>query len=161
MNKAQTVAIHTATAQHAAAITRLAHALAAHEGETSKLSESALCEAMHHHVPPLRGFVAECDANVIGFVLFYAGFDVSSASSGFHLADIYVEPDYRARGVASRLLQALAQLALAEQHQWVSLTALRSNREAHGFYTAKGFSRVAVDFFATGAAGLEKIAQTG
>ncbi len=105
----------------------------------------------------LSALVAESGEAVIGVVLFYPGYDTLSGVEGYHLADIVVTQACRRRGVARALVKALAAMALSEGKEWVSLTVLKKNDAARGFYQSLGMSEVAVDFFAMGKMALNRL----
>lgn len=98
----------------------------------------------------LAAFVAMVGQRVVGALLYYPGYDTLSASYGFHLADMVVDETHRKHGVGTALMKALAKCTLEESKEWISLTALRQNDAARGFYQSLGMSEVSVDFFAMG-----------
>ena len=59
-----------------------------------------------------------------------------------YLEDLYVEPEYRGRGVASRLLDAVEQWARAEGHDWLGSDALLDNSESHAWHLSWGFEEI-------------------
>ncbi len=72
----------------------------------------------------------ERDGRVVGFVTLAAGDD------GPELEDLFVDPSWRRRGVARRLVQDVAGTAreTGHRHLWVT-----GNPHAVGFYLAVGF----------------------
>ena len=94
---------------------------------------------------------------VVGALLYYPGYDTLSAVEGYHLADVVVTAAHRRAGVGKALMRALAQTTLREQKEWVSLTVLRKNVAARGFYQSLGMTEVAVDFFAIGKTALSHL----
>lgn len=150
--------IVTATPADAPAIAQMARALAAYEGEAS-LADAAAMRAMlaAECAPECHCLVAKTDGGPIAFALYYAGYDLSSASYGFHLADLYVEEAHRQQGAATQLLAAIAAQAKAEQREWISLTALKTNASAAAFYSAQHFHKADVDFYAIGASGMRRL----
>lgn len=105
----------------------------------------------------LRAYVAEKAGQVVAAALYYSGYDTLTASEGYHLADIIVTQAHRRCGIARALLGTLAAQALREGGQWISLTVLRENAAARGFYQSLGMTEVAVDFFAMGPSALMKL----
>lgn len=153
----QTITIHKATQADAPAIAQMARELAAFEGERSLASAEGIARALSQSEPRCYGLLASAEGKRIGFALYYGGYDVSSDSYGFHLADMYVCEAYRAQGIGKKLLAHIAAQAEQEERQWVSLTALAGNMLAEGFYAAQGFSKAPVHFYAIGAGGLKRI----
>ena len=105
----------------------------------------------------LRGLLAAAEEEVVGLTLYYVGYDVLTASYGYHLADFVVEECYRRRGVGKQLFAHLAAENLSQGGKWISLTALTNNEAATNFYQSLGLTKVAVDFFAIGPGGLSSI----
>lgn len=150
--------IRPATSEDAPALTALLHQLYAEEGyETSLQPEQLAAQLAGEGEVVLRALVAEENGTMLAVVFFYAGYDLLSASSGYHLADIIVQPAIRQQGIGRQLMQALAARTLDEGKEWVSLTVLKQNIPAHAFYTKLGMTQVEVNFFAIGARGLQAV----
>ena len=109
------------------------------------------------HPVALRARVTEMDGAVVAVMLFYPGYDLFSASVGYHLADMVVTQQYRRMGLGRMLMRALAEQALQENAAWISLTALRSNAAALRFYEAIGMTCVDVNFYAMGKKALSQL----
>ncbi len=151
--------IRSATRSDATAIAALLQALYHAEGNPVAVDTADLQRRLFDAPRGLdvRALVA-CDGDtVVGTLVYYAGYDVLSASDGYHLADMIVAEGHRRRGVAKALFKALAKQALAEAKEWVSLTALRSNGVAKQFYASLGMTQVDVDFFAIGKTALGRL----
>ncbi len=154
--------IHKAHITDAAAIADMAQALAAYEGERSFADEAAMRAILTAECEPkCHCLVAKADESPVAFALYYAGYDLSSASYGFHLADLYVEEAHRNQGIATQLLSAIAAQAQAENREWISLTALKNNAAAGAFYSAQNFHKADVDFYAIGANGMRHLLTRG
>ena len=127
------------------------------EGADYVQDAPALHDALFSTTNPtrLRAFVAEQDGTIIGTVIYYAGYDVSSASFGFHLADIIVHRDYRRRGLGRLLFAQMAAQGLSEKAVWISLTVLHENAAARAFYRSLGFTKAKVDFYHIGASKMQ------
>lgn len=149
------VSIHKATHDDAAAIATLARQLADVD-RVDTLCDQAAIEALIaiKRDPACHLLVAKHNQKTIGFILFYAGYDLSSDSYGFHLADICVEESYRQKNVGTQLMQALAMQAKDQAREWVSLTVTRHNQSAQYFYQLMQFQAVEVDFYAAGQSAL-------
>jgi GNAT superfamily N-acetyltransferase len=81
--------------------------------------------------------VAEADV-VIGFATVSAIYPGPGLASGFFLKELFVTQGYRAAGVGSRLMQAVARLARQRGHQRVDWTAARNNPALLSFYESLG-----------------------
>ncbi|MGC4111505.1 MAG: GNAT family N-acetyltransferase [Nocardioides sp.] len=69
-----------------------------------------------------------------GVVLGFA--TVVPLEEGLELDDLFVDPDHMRRGVATRLVSALAEDAVASGKAWLDVTA---NPHAAAFYASAGF----------------------
>jgi ribosomal protein S18 acetylase RimI-like enzyme len=105
----------------------------------------------------LSAILAISKEEIVGLVLYYMGYDVLTASYGYHLADFVVGELHRRRGVGQALFAHLAAQNLAQGGKWISLTALNHNAPAKAFYASLGMVQVAVDFFAIGPMGLHAV----
>lgn len=157
----QPITIHKATPDDAPIIIALEKKLADYEGEPSMANECAL-QAMlaGSQQPHCECLLAKDGDEVVAFVLFYAGYDLASTTFGLHLADIFVDKTYRQRGVGKQLMQAVALQAQLENREWISLTVLKKNQAAQGFYEALGFIRVEVKMMALGRNGMARLVTT-
>lgn len=146
------LAIRTIGMQDAAAVAKMAQRLAASEGEgKTEFNEEAIRRDVLSPNPHCAIWVAEAGGQPVAFLMAYPGYDMLSASTGWHLGDLWVEPGFRRQGIATQLVLALAAQAKAHGSQWISLTRLKRNHEAKDFYTKLGFfERWDVCFHAAG-----------
>jgi GNAT superfamily N-acetyltransferase len=77
-----------------------------------------------------RTLVAEEDGSVVGFATWTA------ADGVIELEDLFVDPDWTRRGLATALLNGIAEVLRARGVERLEVTA---NPHAMGFYTASGF----------------------
>ena len=158
MNKTQTVTIHKATPADAAAIAALQRQLALHEQMPSDCDTNAMIQLLTNpHEPRCEFLMAKEGNNVLGFALFYPGYDLSSASYGFHLADLVVDTRRRRQSIGTQLVSTLATRALNEGKTWISLTVMPTNISGVSFYQKHGFISVNCQFMAIGANGLSQL----
>lgn len=78
-----------------------------------------------------RTHVAEQDGTVVGFATW------AEADGIFDLEDLFVDPDYRRRGLAAALVARTAEVLRARGVERLEVTA---NPHAMGFYRAAGFT---------------------
>lgn len=93
-------------------------------------------------VDPARGDPASPEA-VVG----WGSLNVFNPRHGYRLVaelSLYVERDYRARGLGSQLLAVLLERARALGYHKVILTAMAHNRAARALYARFGFREVGV-----------------
>lgn len=147
-----------ATNVHYPAICELIAQLADEENCTSYLTTDNLHRQIMEAAPPLTCLVALDTNNVIGCVIAYIGFDVQSATRGWHLSDIIVAPEQRERGIGKALLAVLAKEGLAHGLEWMSWTVMRDNHTAKAFYHKIDAEHINVDFMAIGKTGLRHLA---
>ena len=59
-----------------------------------------------------------------------------------YVEDLWVEPDYRGRGVARSLLAAVEQWAREERFDWLGSDATTDNAASHAWHRAAGFAEI-------------------
>jgi ribosomal protein S18 acetylase RimI-like enzyme len=78
-----------------------------------------------------RTHVAEEDGSVVGFATW------AETAGTIELEDLFVDPDYRRRGIAMALVNRIAEILRARGAERLEVTA---NPHAMGFYRAAGFT---------------------
>jgi ribosomal protein S18 acetylase RimI-like enzyme len=78
-----------------------------------------------------RTHVAEEDGSVVGFATW------AEIAGTTELEDLFVDPDYRRRGIAMALVNRIAEILRARGAERLEVTA---NPHAMGFYRAAGFT---------------------
>lgn len=82
-----------------------------------------------------RTYVAEEDGSVVGFATW------AEADGTIELEDLFVDPDWRRRGVATALVRRIVDVLRAQGVECLEVTA---NPHAQGFYSAAGFTGCSV-----------------
>ena len=77
-----------------------------------------------------RMYVAEEDGSVVGFATW------ADVGGTIELEDLFVDPDWRRRGIATGLVSCIVDVLRARGVQCLEVTA---NPHAQGFYSAAGF----------------------
>ncbi len=99
-------------------------------------------QTLHPHLFGERAvaecLVAEVDASVVAFALFFANFSTFLGRPGLYLEDLYVQPAHRGRGIARELLERLAALAVQRGCGRFEWSVLDWNTQAIGFYERMG-----------------------
>lgn len=91
------------------------------------------------HTPPAAHCVlAEVDGASVGFALYFFNFSTFLAKPGLYLEDLFVQPEFRGRGLGKALLLHLARLAHARGCGRMEWNVLGWNQPAIGFYEALG-----------------------
>ncbi len=141
-------------------IAGLATELAAQEGQMPHTTQATLSRDVFCKMPHCQMLVAHKGIQTVGFIMFYGGYDLASASAGYHLGDVIVDALHREKGVGALLMKALAQLTLEDGRDWVSWTVSKGNAPAKKFYldTIKAV-QVEVDFMAMGRTSLQALGE--
>ena len=137
---ADDVAIRAAATHDVGAIHGLIRELAAFEklGHLCTGTEHALATGLFGPRPSAQVVVAELRAEIVGFALFFPTFSTFLARPGLWLEDLYVRPAHRARGVGTRLLRAVARVAVERGCGRFEWAVLDWNAPAIGFYERMG-----------------------
>src|SRR6266581_3830393 len=90
-----------------------------------------------------RTYVAEEEGSLVGFATW------NEAGGTIELEDLFVDPGWRRRGIATALVNRIAEVLRARGAQCLEVTA---NPHAQGFYSAAGFIDCGVAETAFGAA---------
>ncbi len=82
--------------------------------------------------------IAEWEGTPRGFALFFHNFSTFLGKPGFFLEDLYVQQEFRGKGIGKSLLLKLAQLAVERGYGRVEWSVLDWNEPSIGFYKALG-----------------------
>ena len=122
------------------AIVRLIRGLAEFEKLTHLLEVTS--EKLEPHLfgpkPVVEAWVAEVEGRVVAFALFFTNFSTFLAKPGLYLEDLYVDPEYRGRGIGEGLLTRLAMLAAHRDYGRFEWSVLDWNVDAIRFYERMG-----------------------
>ncbi|HEV2886496.1 MAG TPA: GNAT family N-acetyltransferase [Jatrophihabitans sp.] len=123
-----------------AAVVGLVHELASYERAPleCRLTTNQLRRALFGPQPALFGHVAEVGGTVAGCALWFLNFSTWKGSHGIYLEDLYVQPDYRGRGLGRGLLAALATETCQRGFSRLEWSVLDWNMPAIAFYQALG-----------------------
>ena len=80
--------------------------------------------------------VAESNDGLLGYAIYYPGYDTDSASRGIYLADLYVRDGFRRLGVGRALVRGLAAHGRSRGARWMFWSVRKRNRRARRFYRA-------------------------
>jgi len=122
-----TLKIEPATERDLPAIVHLVRQLAVYEKleHAVTASQDDFRQALFGTERNTHALMAFADDAAIGFALYFHTFSTFLGKRGIYLEDIYVEPEYRGRGIGRALLKRLAIIA-KEQHcgrmEWSVLT---------------------------------------
>ena len=127
--------IRQAMKKDATEIVRLSGLLSkADSTNPSRLTEEIYCEDGFGDNPAFNALLAEIDTQVIGYTLYFEGYDTNRAKRGIYISDIYVDEAWRRQGVGRSLMQATAQVCRDLGGEWVFWAVNKQNRAARKFY---------------------------
>jgi GNAT superfamily N-acetyltransferase len=85
-----------------------------------------------------QAILAEIEGQTVGFALFFHNYSTFLMKPGLYLEDLFVLPAYRRRGIATAILQHLAQLAVKKGCGRFEWSVLDWNQGAIDFYKRMG-----------------------
>lgn len=88
--------------------------------------------------PCVESIVAESDAKIIAFALFFPNYSTFLTKPGVYLEDLFVLPEYRRRGIAKAMLSYLGKLAIDRDAGRLEWSVLDWNESAIAFYQNMG-----------------------
>ena len=135
-----TLRIEHATTHDIPTIARLVKQLAEYEklAHAMVASEDDFRNALFGPSRNVAALMAFADDVAVGFALYFYNFSTFLGKRGIYLEDIYVEPEYRGRGIGSSLLTRLAKVARAEGCGRVEWAVLTWNQPSIDFYHRLG-----------------------
>ena len=129
------ISVRFAEPSDAEVIARMARALSiADGGRPSRFSAESFCRDGFGEHAAFSTIVAELDGNLVGYAVYYPGYDTDSATRGIYLADLYVDESRRRKGVGRALLTGLAAETRRNGARWMFWSVLKRNRGARRFY---------------------------
>jgi GNAT superfamily N-acetyltransferase len=132
--------IEPATEGDLPAIVHLVTQLAHYERleRTMVASQDDFREALFGDERNARALLAFADDAPVGLALYFYNFSTFVGKRGIYLEDIFVEPDYRGRGIGSALLKRLATIAKEQDCGRVEWSVLTWNQPSIDFYHRLG-----------------------
>ena len=85
-----------------------------------------------------EALIAEYDTKPVGFALFFKNFSTFLSLPGIYLEDLFVNPDYRGKGIGKKLLLELVKIAHDRGYGRVEWSVLDWNKPAIQFYESLG-----------------------
>ena len=95
-----------------------------------------------HAAPAAHCILAFADDVPAGFALYFFNYSTFLARPGLYLEDLFVNPEYRGRGIGKALLLHLAKIANARGCGRMEWTVLDWNQPAIDFYESLGARRL-------------------
>ena len=134
--------ISLATPADIGALLRLIRSLAEYE----QLAHLVVCKdtdlerALFGSRPECEAVLVRIDERIepVGFALYFHNFSTFLGRPGLYLEDLFVEPEFRGRGLGKALLIHLAKLAVQRNCGRFEWSVLDWNVDAQGFYQSLG-----------------------
>ena len=132
--------IERATELDIPAIVRLVRQLAIYEKlEHAMVSrENDFRKALFGPQRNVEALLAFADDVAVGLALYFYNFSTFQGRRGIYLEDIYVEPEFRGRGIGKALLKQLARVAKEGDCGRLEWSVLTWNQPSINFYHALG-----------------------
>jgi len=108
--------IRKAEARDASIIFRFIRELAEYERLAHEVdaTETDIAHALFGPDPRVFADIAEWDGEPVGFALWFYNFSTFRGRHGIYLEDLFVRPEFRAKGIGRALLRHLARRCVAE-----------------------------------------------
>jgi GNAT superfamily N-acetyltransferase len=99
-------------------------------------------ESLHPHLfgerPAVEAMVAEVQAQVVAFALYFSNFSTFLGKPGLYLEDLYVQPAHRSCGLGRAMFERLGALAVERGCGRFEWSVLDWNENAIRFYEQMG-----------------------
>lgn len=131
------VAVRFALPGDAATVASMADELRRSLGdETGHLTAERIAADAFGSEPEVSILVADADEDdrLAGYALYTSAYEPAFAARGLYLADLYVRPAYRRKGIATALISAVARAARREGRTFVWWVTPADNPVAQAFY---------------------------
>ena len=143
MSERKPIRIRPAIEEDVPALLAMVRALAADEGRAEAITatEADWLRDGFGTQPRFATLVAEADGRAVAMASFTELYLAIVAKPSFYILELYVEPDFRRRGIGRALLSQIAAAALKIGVPLIHLGA-RENNDATRFYRRLGFNKV-------------------
>lgn len=121
-------------------LTAMIHELAEfeHAAADCTVTETQLRDALFGQQPTVYGHIVEVDGQAAGGALWFRNFSTWDGVAGIYLEDLFVRPQFRRRGLARKLLAALARECVEQGYTRLSWAVLDWNVNAIALYDRVG-----------------------
>lgn len=140
MSDSAALSIGIATEEDVPLILRFIKALAEYErlADSVVATEGLLRASLFGDRPYAECVIARWNGEPAGFALFFHNFSTFLGQPGLYLEDLFVNPEFRGKGVGRALLKHLASLAVERRCGRLEWSVLDWNESAIGFYKSIG-----------------------
>ena len=103
-----------------------------------RITEAELREHLFGARPYAEALLIEADGQPAGFALFFHNYSTFAGKPGLYLEDVFVDPEFRGRGLGRAVMAHLAQLAVARGCARFEWAVLDWNAPSIAFYKGLG-----------------------
>ncbi len=134
------ISIQLATVDDVDDILRLIQGLADYEKLSHEVvaTREKIIETLFGEKPFAECLLAKMDGQTVGFALFFHNYSTFLGQPGIYLEDLFVQPDFRGKGIGRKLLQSVAQIAGQRKCGRLEWAVLDWNQPAINFYDSLG-----------------------
>ncbi len=134
------VVVRFAQASDAPVIVNFIKELARYEKmpEAATASSEEIAIQMQSMKPPFECLLAEIDNVAIGFALFFQNYSTWQGQPGLFLEDLFVQEEYRGRGIGTKLLKKLADVCIERDYGRMEWEVMPWIQPALEFYASIG-----------------------
>ncbi|HTK38019.1 MAG TPA: GNAT family N-acetyltransferase [Pyrinomonadaceae bacterium] len=109
--------------------------------ESCEVTEEKLAEAMFGENAFVEGLVAVTSENIVAYAIFYPNFASFRGQKGLFLEDLYIDAEYRGKGIGDAMLNEIARIAKSRNFVRIDFQVLDWNTPAIKFYEKHGAVR--------------------
>ena len=106
------------------------------------VTESKLRQALFGPRPAAEVVLGYVGTEAVGFAVYFPSFSTASGARGLYLEDLYVEPEWRGRGLGRKLFAHVAKVAAERGSGGLSWSVLNWNESAIRFYRSLGAEQI-------------------
>ena len=134
------VSVRFATAADAETIHAFICDLAVYEKEPDAVhtTTDALRAQLSSERPPFEALIAEMEAQLVGFALFFSNYSTWEGKAGIHLEDLFVPEVHRGRGIGTKLLAELSRITIERGGARLDWQVLDWNEPSIRYYESVG-----------------------
>ena len=121
-------------------VLQLIHDLAVYEKAPNEVeaTEKELLETIFSSEPKVFCDLVEVDGEIAGMAIWFLNYSTWQGKHGIYLEDLFIKPEYRARGYGKALLQHLARICEEKGYGRFQWWVLDWNSSAIEFYRSLG-----------------------
>jgi GNAT superfamily N-acetyltransferase len=132
------VAVRAGTADDVPLLLDFIRSMAAYEKLTVSATEESLRAALFGESPAARALLAFIERRPVAYATYFFTFATMVGRRGLWLDDLFVDPEFRGRGIGEALMAYLADVAVRSDCARFEWMVLDWNRSAIAFYDRLG-----------------------